>query len=113
MENEKILGEMLTDEQLDGVAGGTADETRNDGAFFKAIGLTAEIPQNNEALKTIWAKLGVSVIVHDGIKHGNETEEYANSFNEYFIAGNQVSREKALKQALKKTKSKINLVNFL
>jgi len=110
MTNEKILNEQLTDDQLDGVAGGAVDEFGKDVALMKAVGVLTNDPQNNEEFKRVWARMGVSVIVRNGRTYGDSD---SNGFNEYYAGGKQISREAALNQMLKMTHSRINLINFI
>ena len=54
MKDEKILAEeMLTDEQLEQVAGGTWTQTGNDRNFFKKLDV------NKKSVGECWAKFGI------------------------------------------------------
>ncbi|MBR3746304.1 MAG: hypothetical protein IKP64_13010 [Selenomonadaceae bacterium] len=98
MTDEIFKDELLTDEQLDNVAGGTGEEMEADYFFMHQLSQqgalkfdTGENPVKE--VERSWAKFGISVIVHEnGAKN-----EYYNS------EGKQISRMAALDQVLGKT----------
>lgn len=97
MENE-----LLTDEQLEKVAGGAPSEAK-DLAFMQTIGALSLEPQTYDDVQRAWARMGISFVLHTD-----------NTPNQYFDSkGNKITREAALKTALKKKKSKINLDSYL
>lgn len=102
MANE-LTNEQLTEDQLDGVAGGTESEITKDAILMQVIGMCDTAPSNYDDIQRMWARVGISFIVHrDG------------SSNEYFDSkGNPIVREAALKQALKKSRSKLDLKAYL
>ena len=106
-EETKIAGEVLSDEQLDGVAGGTAWQSRRDKDFLQEIGamaINSTVHEDKPAdLERAWAQMGVTFIEYDG--DGNS--------NQYFNNGAQISRMDALKLAAKKMKNKtINVFDY-
>ncbi len=102
MTDEKIIGEQLTEEQLDKVAGGNNYEINADSKFFQAMGTTikeslATLNGTNE-LKRAWAKYGISPIFVYGL----------DSNNEYYYDGKQITRDDALKIVVEKLGKKID-----
>ena len=97
---EILKDEIMSDEQLDGVAGGTYAESDKDLRFLKDIGaLAQDSVRQTDNLTRAFAQHGVSMVVHfDDTNH-----------NEYFNAsGKQITREAALKEVLKKSGTKVN-----
>ncbi|MBR4641907.1 MAG: hypothetical protein IKO74_04185 [Selenomonadaceae bacterium] len=105
MTTEKILkDEILSDEELDNVAGGTFAESYNDARAFEQLGV--KIFENDLAgigilnhegfvnLRNAFSKYGVT-IKDDGSIFGDLMK--TSKANEYFIDGKQVSREDAWK----------------
>ena len=104
VEEKKIAGEMLTDEQLDGVAGGTQAQMESDTRFLREInamstqdGTHSDKPND---LEVAWAQMGVTIIT-------NRDKQ-----NTYFNNGKQISRMDALKLAAKKMKSKVDVLQY-
>ena len=98
MAEEKILkDEILTEEQLDNVAGGTYIESADDAKKFKELGV--KIYDNDIA--------GVPVLTHDEfVKLRGAFEKYGVTVkdkgglvnaNEYYMGGKKVSRDDAWK----------------
>jgi len=102
MASEILKDEILTDEELDNVAGGTFAESYSDANEFEKLGV--KIFQNDI--------LGVPLLDHEGFvnlraafnKYGVTIKDDGSIFgdliktskaNEYFIDGKQVSREDA------------------
>jgi len=87
MADEKILkDEILNDNELDEVAGGTGSEIRDDKKRFERLGIRITSGAHDEAqLKDAFARFGVSVETY----HGDWTN------NKYRIDGHSVSRDKA------------------
>lgn len=95
-----IKNEILSESELDNVAGGTNTESDKDLAFLKDIGL---LPQDDsrrtDNLTRAFAKAGVNMVVHFDDSNNNE----------YFNAsGKQITREKALQTVLKASGTKVN-----
>ena len=103
MAQEIFKDEVLKDEQLDAVAGGTAREIGKDIDFMKAVGVMRQNESDNEALQRAFAQQGISVIFH-------EDNDFA---NEYYKGGKQISREAALKTVMKKTGTQVNINNYI
>ena len=93
MAEEKILkDEILKDEELEQVAGGTYRDSSLDLAFMQAIGdLKKEDTAGLATMTRAWAKEGISVVMHDDDKYSNE----------YYKDGKQISREAAMRTVLK------------
>ena len=97
-ENDKYADEILSDEELDNVAGGTYNETAEDSAFLNIYGLCGKYTRNDilyddgtsqeEDVKAGWAKVGVDF-------HYDGNPLLWEKSNEYYISGNKVSREEA------------------
>ncbi len=90
MAEEKILkDEILSDEELDGVAGGTRIETFQDGEELRKRGLISEEDalSSSKVRETIH-KLGYKYVDHGGVKmFGGKDNEYFNK------KGESVSRD--------------------
>ena len=99
---EILKDEIMSEEQLDGVAGGTIAENKKDMQFLRDLGL---VPQGasymeSDTLTRAFAKKGINMTAHY-----NDTNN-----NEYFNAsGKQITREAALKQVFKASGTKVNL----
>lgn len=104
MAKEVLKDEILNDEQLDQVAGGTFAESYNDARSFEKLGV--------KIFKTELA--GIGILDHDGFvnlrnafkKYGVTIKDDGSVFgdltgtskaNEYFIGDKQVSRDEAWK----------------
>ena len=103
MAKEILKDEVLKDEQLEGVAGGTDREIGKDAEFLKAIGLMRPEQKDQATIKRAFAQSGISVIFHEG-------EDFA---NEYYKGGKQISRESAMKTVMKKTGTQVNINNYI
>ena len=117
MKDEKILqelmkkaekkfldDELMTDEELDQVAGGTIRESVNDSECLSLFGLTKDYykieltnifngDSNLEKIKQGWARVGVNVVQH-----------YAED-NEYYIDGKSVTQNQAWRHVFELSKS--------
>ena len=97
MANEILKDNLITDEQLEQIAGGTIEESLMD-AFAM---LTARVSLDDgsrfgsgdtihhSALRRAWAKYGVATVYYD-----DKTP------NEYYMNGNQISQNEALTHLL-------------
>ena len=71
MTNEIINSELLNEEQLDRVSGGTATETAKDSHFFSSLGgftgyydiWTVADGSHDAEIRNAWAKVGVEAII--------------------------------------------------
>ncbi|MBQ3336132.1 MAG: hypothetical protein IJG80_01875 [Selenomonadaceae bacterium] len=95
--------EILKDEQLDMVAGGTTREINKDIEFLKAIGLMRPDQNDKTTMKRAFAQSEISVILHDG-------DDLA---NEYYWEGFRITRENALKYTMEKSGQNVNINNYL
>jgi len=103
MAKEILKDEVLKDEQLEGIAGGTSREIQKDTDFLQAIGLLRQNETDKDDLRRAWAQEGITVIMHGG----------NNLSNEYYRGGEQITRDKAMKIAMKKTGTQININNYV
>ncbi|MBQ3725839.1 MAG: hypothetical protein II902_02080 [Selenomonadaceae bacterium] len=103
MAKEILKDEVLKEEQLEGVAGGTAREIGKDADFLKAIGLMRPEQNDQVTMKRAFAQSGISVIFHNG-------DDLA---NEYYLNGVQTTRENALKITMKKAGQEVDINNYL
>ena len=104
MTTEILKDEILKDEQLDAVAGGTSREIHKDTDFLQAIGLLRQNETDKDApLRRAWAQEGITVVMHGG----------NNLANEYYKNGKQITREVALETLMKKTGSVLNINHFI
>ncbi|MBR3499139.1 MAG: hypothetical protein IKO05_09125 [Selenomonadaceae bacterium] len=103
MAKEILKDEVLKDEQLDAVAGGTSREIQKDTDFLQAIGLLRQNETDKDALRRAWAQEGITVVMHGG----------NNLSNEYYRGGEQITRDKAMKIAMKKTGTQVNINNYV
>lgn len=96
MAKEILKDEILNDEELDKVAGGTYIESASDALRFKKLGIEiapeiAGVPvlTHNEfvKLRETFNQYGVTIKDHGGLVNENE----------YFIGGKKVSRDEAWK----------------
>ncbi|MBE8950095.1 MAG: hypothetical protein SR3Q1_05780 [Quinella sp. 3Q1] len=104
MAKEILKDEILSDAELDNVAGGTFAESYGDAQAFEKLGVKifknelAGVPLLDHEgfvnLRTAFKKYGVE-IKDDGSIFGDLTGK--SKANEYFIGGKQVSREDAWK----------------
>ena len=70
---------------------------------MQAIGLLRQNENDHDALRRAWAQEGITVIMHGG-----------NNFtNEYYRGGEQITRDKAMKIAMKKTGAQVNINNYV
>ena len=109
MAKEILKDERLTDEQLDGVAGGTGEEINSDYYLMHALAQQGAVKFDTNAnptkeLERAWAKFGISVILHDN----DELNEYYNS------DGKQISRTEARKHVLSQTNCNLdpNVISY-
>ena len=117
MTKEILKEEILTEKQLDTVAGGNLHELQMDANFLHDLGRISPMtfPQdltphygseedikNIEAVQRAWAKFGISVVNNK------------NGFNEYYNSkGEDIGRQKAIQTVIKKAHSKLNYYEYL
>lgn len=105
MANEILKNEQLTENQLDGVAGGTMDEWQKDISFFQEIGLfpkyDGDVSIENGTIEKIFDNAGVKMVFNDDTP------------NEYSINGKSVSRKEALQRVLDVQHIRMSLDKYL
>ena len=108
MAEEKIkAAEVMSDDELDGVAGGNAAETQKDLNFLRAVVAIGQDEKAVVALMTrAFASHGIGIVIHGDAR---KTFENPTMNNEYFIGGKQVTREAALTAMASKMKAKTDL----
>ena len=94
--------ERLSDDELEGVAGGNAVESASDSKFLNSLGLcdrysTVRLRWENHDQEIIdaWKKVGVDATIHSG------NLSTIGKDNVYKIDGNTVSRTEAMEHAKK------------
>ena len=98
MANEILKDDLLTDEQLEQIAGGTIEESLMDAFAMltagESLGDGSRYNSNDaihhSGLRRAWAKYGVSTVLYDD----------KNIPNEYYMNGKQISRNEALTHLL-------------
>lgn len=92
MANEILKNEQLTEEQLEGVAGGTNREINKDWQFMTDLALMNPSDSNldMDQMKRAFAQFGYTLIEHDD-----------DTANEYYKNGKQVNRVDVLRQIAK------------
>ena len=105
MTNEILKDEMLNEEQLEQVAGGTVREMSKDMDFMKAAGVIKgfNLKLTVENLTRIWAQEGVACVLHNDKKNSNE----------YYVDGQQVTREAAMQHVLDKHGLSMPLIPYI
>lgn len=101
-DEKKIASEVMSDEELDQVAGGTIDQCQKDMNLMHDIGLVPQYVDHmqSDALTRAFAKAGINMVAH---YNGTNQNEYFNA------SGKQITREQALKTVLKASGTKVNL----
>ena len=99
-EKDKFADEVMSDDELDGVAGGGTNQTAGDYDFLAANGF---LPERNTSIFSVtfdwsdfsravdqaWSKAGVTCVT-----------KWGSSDNQYFIYGKEVSRKDAFRRVL-------------
>lgn len=110
MAEEKInSAEIMSDEELEQVAGGTSEEIGKDCLFLRAVGALGQTSAATDvAMVRAFAANGIGYIQYggDGIT-GNRDK--GGLSNEYFINGKQVTREAAYRQLARNMHAKTDL----
>ena len=104
MAKEILKDEMLKDEQLEGVAGGTDRETGKDVDFMKAVGLMRPGENDVVTLERVFAQKGITVVF-------NEDKDLANEY--YDASGQQITRGDALTMIMNMTGKHVNINNYI
>ncbi len=98
--NEEL--EKLSDEELEGVAGGSAGETASDSRFLNSLNGSTDrygetrirLQDHDHEIRDAWKRLGVDVTIHAG------NMLTSGSANTYKIDGKTVSRVEAINHAM-------------
>jgi len=110
---EILKDEIMSDAELDGVAGGTAAESAKDRDFLRAIGaLNPGQGSDIAGVTRAFAQLGIGYVQYNEDRHSTGTGTplaIPIADNEYYINGKQVTRAEALMKAASKSKAKIDL----
>lgn len=106
IKKDKYADELLSDEQLEQVAGGNDRELNRDTILMRDLGLMKNIiPEDSEGLqmdtfndlRRAWAQLKISFIYN------------YKGYNEYYnTKGEEISRDQAVKLAIKRSNSDLN-----
>ena len=103
-EEKKFADEVMSDEELDNVAGGTCYEMADDSRFLNSLNGSCDrygstkIWFNNDKIKEIekaWATVGITAELNNSI-----TDEYT---NKYYLNGKQISQDQARQHAMNVT----------
>ena len=97
--------ELMSDDELDAVAGGTTTEMANDSRFLNSLNGSCDRygewrignESHGEEITKAWATVGVKAELHSGYIIGEGAP------NKYFINGQQVTQEQARQHAMKVT----------
>ena len=106
MKDDKFADEMLTDDELDNVAGGEALEMVNDSRFLNSLNgscdrygdwkISFSAGAYNEEIEKAWASVGIKAEVSSGLGGFGKT-------NKYYLDGKQITQEEARRHAMKVT----------
>ena len=93
-DKDKFAHEILTDEQLDGVAGGNNHETNSDLTRFESIGIKIFKDCGNDISATYNSTLNnlIKAFQQFGVKC---KLDFCCESNQYFVDGKEISREEA------------------
>ena len=104
-EKDKYADEVMSDDELDGVAGGNCYETADDTRFLNSLNgstdrygapriyfLTGEATR--ESIQGAWAKVGIYAKIKKHYIPSNGTS------NEYYLNGQQITQEQARQHAM-------------
>ncbi len=95
--NEEL--ELMSDEELDKVAGGSPGQTADDSRFFNSLnGSTNRYDaydvyhwdKGEDEVEAAWSKVGITAELYDEIGVNNK----------YFLNGNQITQEQARQHAM-------------
>ncbi len=105
---DKFADEIMSEEELDNVAGGNCYETADDTRFLNSLNgstdrygapriyfLTGE--DTRESIQGAWAKVGISAKIKNHYIPSNGTS------NEYYLNGQQITQEEARQHAMNVT----------
>ena len=105
-DKDKFAEEMLTDDELDKVVGGNAEEMANDSRFLNSLNGSCDrygefkimfsAGAYNEEIEKAWATVGIKAEVSSG------PGEFGKK-NKYYLKGNQITQEEARQHAMNVT----------
>jgi len=103
---DKYADERLTDEELDGVAGGEAEQMADDSRFLNSLNGSCDrygdgkimfsAGSYNEEIEKAWSTVGIKAKVSSGL--GGFGKE-----NKYYLNGQQITQEQARQHAMNVT----------
>ena len=102
MADEKILkDEVMSDEELDGVAGGDCYQTADDSRFLNSLNGSCDrygstkiwFGGKKNEIEKAWASVGIKADVHTDLSDSNK----------YFLNGQEISQEQARQHAMNVT----------
>ena len=99
MAEDKFAGEVMSDSELDAVAGGRAGQSADDSRFLNSLngscdryGATRLIFENHEEeITNAWATVGIKAKIVGG---------FGISSNEYYLNGREITQEEARRHAM-------------
>ena len=104
---DKYADEILSDEELDQVAGGTYEQSIRDacnfekiypGKFFRAQ-LGVVVHAKTSAISNAFKEFGIDARIHENLGHSEEE-------NRYYLNGNEISQREAWDHVTKIAKEK-------
>ena len=101
-DKDKIEDEKMSDDELDGVAGGRAGQAADDSRFLNSLnnscdryGATRLVFENHEEeIEKAWSTVGITAKINGG---------FAVSSNEYYLNGQEITQEQARQHAMNVT----------
>ncbi|MBR6014414.1 MAG: hypothetical protein IK062_11660 [Selenomonadaceae bacterium] len=82
MTNEKILKEeILSEEELENVAGGYGNEIKEDKRFFAERGYLRSADVSDDELKNVFSQFGIGVELHHGYMTANKYYIQGGTYN--------------------------------
>ena len=101
-DKDKFADEVMSDEELDGVAGGSCYDTADDSRFLNSLnGLTDRygatrlaFEDHDDEIKKAWETVGIKADIYSGIGKID---------NKYYLNGQQITQEQARQHAMNVT----------
>ena len=92
-----MTNEMMSEEQLDGVAGGNTKETANDSRFLNSLNGSTDrygewkivFGDHDAEIGAAWAALGITTVIHSGDPFSGGSD------NQYFYKTKEITHEQA------------------
>ena len=111
MANEDKFSKTIDDEQLDEVAGGTKAEIQKDIKFLNAIGAKLDKNATPDQVIDAWEKMGVVGYIND--EKSSENDYYKYDKNAALWLGEALTRQDAMIEAMRHTKTFVDLDQYL